>query len=128
MESRQKLDVWEALSTLSDAQELLARGQTKSANDVINHAKKHLGRVLDDEGDEKVHQIVGAQRLKGCTLGNPSNPRAKKGSYSGSFVVSFSKQELRTLEKTQGSMMPLVPIKLYFNSSGQLVVAEGPGL
>lgn len=45
-----------------------------------------------------------------------------------SFMVSFSKQELRALEKRHGTLMPLVPVKLHFNSRGELMIAEGPGL
>ena len=34
--------LFEAFSTLSDVQELIAAGRTKSANDQVNHAKLHL--------------------------------------------------------------------------------------
>ena len=60
----------------------------------------------------------------------PSNPKAEKKGSMGGFVVSFSKQELRALEKhqdAQGALMPRVPIKLYFDSGGRLAVVEGPG-
>lgn len=34
--------VFEAFSTLSDAQEMIARGNDEQANELINHAKLHL--------------------------------------------------------------------------------------
>ena len=41
--------VWEAFSTLSDAQELISMGLDVSANDMINHAKRHLSKVFDQD-------------------------------------------------------------------------------
>ena len=38
--------VYEAFSILSDAQERLALRQVADANEMIAHAKKHLGEVL----------------------------------------------------------------------------------
>mgnify|MGYP001343610902 FL=1 len=41
--------VWEAFSTLSDAQELISMGRNESANDMINHAKQHLSKVFEQD-------------------------------------------------------------------------------
>ena len=39
-------DVWEAFSTLSDAQEMVENKEWERANDLINHSKLHLMRMM----------------------------------------------------------------------------------
>ena len=57
--------VYEAFSILSDAQELLPLRQVADANEMIAHAKKHLGVVLAAAPDAML--AVVSTRL-GCTL------------------------------------------------------------
>ncbi len=57
--------VYEAFSILSDAQELLGVRQVADANDMVAHAKKHLGEVLSAAPDAML--AVVSTRL-GCTL------------------------------------------------------------
>ena len=42
-------EVWEAFSTLSDAQELIKFALLKQANATINHAKRHLHEVFEQD-------------------------------------------------------------------------------
>ena len=57
--------VYEVFSILSDAQELLALRQVADANEMVAHAKKHLGVVLAAAPDAML--AVVSTRL-GCTL------------------------------------------------------------
>ncbi len=57
--------VYEAFSILSDAQELLGVRQVADANDMVAHAKKHLGEVLAAAPDAML--AVVSTRLE-CTL------------------------------------------------------------
>ena len=41
--------ICESFSTLSDAQELISMGQDKQAIEMINHAKRHLNEVFQQD-------------------------------------------------------------------------------
>ena len=41
--------VWEAFSTLSDAQELILMNDSQRAIETINHAKRHLDQVFQQD-------------------------------------------------------------------------------
>ena len=57
--------VYEGFSILSDAQEQLALRQVADANEMVSHAKKHLGEVLSAAPDAML--AIVSTRL-GCTL------------------------------------------------------------
>jgi hypothetical protein len=60
-------EVWQAFSTLSDAQELIGVERGEKASDRINHAKRHLMAVLDKAEDEGILRRVVFEK-KTCTL------------------------------------------------------------
>lgn len=68
MTREQMSDVWQAFSTLSDAQELMAMGQREAAIQMVNHAKRHLDRAMQVEGDEARRQAIMDTPLV-CRLG-----------------------------------------------------------
>ena len=41
--------IWESFSTLSDAQELISMGRDIEAIEMINHAKRHLNEVFQQD-------------------------------------------------------------------------------
>ena len=41
--------VWESFSTLSDAQELISMGRDTEAIEMINHAKRHLNEIFQQD-------------------------------------------------------------------------------
>ena len=41
--------IWESFSTLSDAQELISMGRDTEAIEMINHAKRHLNEVFQQD-------------------------------------------------------------------------------
>ena len=58
--------LWQAFTTLSDAQELIGMGEVNDANEEINHAKRHLHEVFSALSDGEQRQaMVGIWR---CTL------------------------------------------------------------
>jgi len=65
----EKLDIYrhvfEAFSSLSDAQDLAAAGSVKAANDLINHAKLHLLAISD--ADHEIWRQAMSTGL-GCSL------------------------------------------------------------
>lgn len=58
--------LWQAFTTLSDAQELIALGDSDRANDEINHAKRHLHEVFSKLRDDEQRQAMIDTWL--CTL------------------------------------------------------------
>ena len=54
-------EVWQAFTTLSDAQALIELNNLTKANDEINHAKIHLNEVMskwsDDDRRDAMHQL-----------------------------------------------------------------------
>jgi len=58
--------LWQAFTTLSDAQELINLRDTSAANKEINHAKRHLHEVFSKLNDEEQRQAMGDTWL--CTL------------------------------------------------------------
>jgi hypothetical protein len=54
-------EVWQAFTTLSDAQALIEMNHLTKANDEINHAKIHLNEVMskwsDDDRRDAMHQL-----------------------------------------------------------------------
>lgn len=58
-------EAWQAMSVLSDAQEFLGDGQ---ANDLINHAKRHLIRAFELTREEDADAFRKAIMLIDCTL------------------------------------------------------------
>ena len=59
-------ELWQAFTTLSDAQELIALGDSDRANEEINHAKRHLHEVFGKLSDDEQRQAIGDAWL--CTL------------------------------------------------------------
>jgi hypothetical protein len=59
-------ELWQAFTTLSDAQELISLGDSSRANDEINHAKRHLHEVFSKLSDDEQRQAMGDAWL--CTL------------------------------------------------------------
>jgi hypothetical protein len=60
-------DIFEAISTLSDVQELIAVGGWISAGELVNHAKRHLLNV-SRANEEAVREAMLALSLEPCTL------------------------------------------------------------
>tara|TARA_R110002020_G_scaffold327731_1_gene543683 strand:- start:651 stop:911 length:261 start_codon:yes stop_codon:yes gene_type:complete len=58
--------LWQAFTTLSDAQELLNLEDPSRANEEINHAKRHLHEVFSKLSDDEQRQAMGDAWL--CTL------------------------------------------------------------
>ena len=60
--------IWESFSTLSDAQELISMGQDKQAIEMINHAKRHLNEVFQQDQNllsgVMLHSTMEACRLE----------------------------------------------------------------
>ena len=54
-------EVWQAFTTLSDAQALIELNNPTKANDEINHAKIHLNEIMskwsDDDRRDAMHQL-----------------------------------------------------------------------
>ncbi len=42
-------EVWAAFDTLSNVQELISQGELEQANETINHAKRHLHTVFEQD-------------------------------------------------------------------------------
>jgi len=60
--------VWEAFSTLSDAQELISMGNTERANETINHAKRHLSQVFEQDQNLLCGVMLKTSLDFGCEL------------------------------------------------------------
>ena len=60
--------VWEAFSTLSDAQELISMGNTNGANETINHAKRHLSRIFEQDQNLLRGVMLNTSLDFGCEL------------------------------------------------------------
>ena len=58
--------LWQAFTTLSDAQELIGLGDPSRANEEINHAKRHLHEVFGTLSDDEQRQAMLDTWL--CTL------------------------------------------------------------
>jgi len=57
--------IWESFSTLSDAQELISMGRDTEAIEMINHAKRHLNEVFQQD------QNMLSGVMLNSTLGEP---------------------------------------------------------
>ncbi len=64
-------EVWQAFSTLSDAQELIGMGEGEGANEQVNHAKRHLMVVLDAARAVNEQAFLSIMTTLECTLGDP---------------------------------------------------------
>ncbi len=62
-------EVWQAFSTLSDAQELIGMGEGEGANEQVNHAKRHLMVVLDAAREADEQAFFRIMTTLDCTLG-----------------------------------------------------------
>lgn len=60
--------VWEAFSTLSDAQELISMELATKAIETINHAKNHLNEIFQQ--DQNLLKRVVLESTLGCELEN----------------------------------------------------------
>ena len=58
--------LWQAFTTLSDAQALLDMGEVNDANEEINHAKRHLHEVFGTLSDDEQRRAMFDTWL--CTL------------------------------------------------------------
>jgi len=58
--------LWQAFTTLSDAQELISLGDPSRANEEINHAKRHLHEVFSTLSDDEQRRAMLDTWL--CTL------------------------------------------------------------
>ena len=58
--------LWQAFTTLSDAQELISMGEVNDANEEINHAKRHLNEVFSTLNDDEKRKAMMDTWL--CTL------------------------------------------------------------
>jgi hypothetical protein len=67
MERDQVSHVWEAFCTLSDAQETIGTSPPK-ADALINHAKLHLGAVLDSAPPGLLRAVVVESLREPCNL------------------------------------------------------------
>ena len=63
-------NVWEAFSTLSDAQELISMGRESDAIETINHAKRHLD-VIFQQYQNLLKGVMLGQNFGPCEL-NPA--------------------------------------------------------
>ena len=59
-------DVWEAFSTLSDAQLMIEMDNKEKANDRINHAKLHIMRAMDRWGESRRSEAM--TNFKACDV------------------------------------------------------------
>jgi len=59
-------ELWQAFTTLSDAQELISLGDSSRANEEINHAKRHLHEVFSKLNDDEQFKAMTDTWL--CTL------------------------------------------------------------
>jgi uncharacterized protein YjfI (DUF2170 family) len=56
---RNHQDTWEVFSTLSDAQTVLQEfGDVERNIELINHAKKHLMRIMEDWSDDVMRDAM----------------------------------------------------------------------
>ena len=58
--------LWQAFTTLSDAQELIDQGNPSRASEEINHAKRHLHEVFGTLSDDEQRRAMLDTWL--CTL------------------------------------------------------------
>ena len=58
--------IFQAFSALSDAQELVAANRLRGANDLVNHAKRHLLVII--QADEKGYAEAMVDLPLTCTL------------------------------------------------------------
>jgi len=59
--------IWEAFSTLSDAQELMLFGDVKQAVNTINHAKRHLNEVFQQD-QNLLQDVMLKSTFEACEL------------------------------------------------------------
>ena len=51
-------ELWQAFTTLSDAQELISLGDSSRANEEINHAKRHFSEVFNTLTDDEKRKAM----------------------------------------------------------------------
>jgi len=59
--------IWEAFSTLSDAQELVSFGDLERAVNTINHAKRHLNEVFQQD-QNLLQDVILKSTFESCEL------------------------------------------------------------
>ena len=62
--------IWESFSTLSDAQELISMGRDTEANEMINHAKRHLNAVFQQDQNLLSGVMLQSSAMEPCPLEN----------------------------------------------------------
>ena len=60
--------IWESFSTLSDAQELISMGRDTEAIEMINHAKRHLNEVFQQDQDLLSGVMLRTSMMEPCRL------------------------------------------------------------
>ena len=60
--------IWESFSTLSDAQELISMGRNTEAIEMINHAKRHLNEVFQQDQDLLSGVMLRNTMMEPCRL------------------------------------------------------------
>ena len=60
--------VWESFSTLSDAQELISMGRDTEAIEMINHAKRHLNEVFQQDQNLLSGVMLQSAMMEPCRL------------------------------------------------------------
>ena len=66
LEGETDRDIWEAFSTLSDAQLMVEMNNEEKANDLINHAKLHIMRAMDRWGEGRRSEAM--TNFKACDV------------------------------------------------------------
>ena len=60
--------IWESFSTLSDAQELISMGRNTEAIEMINHAKRHLNEVFQQDQNLLSSVMLNNTMMEPCRL------------------------------------------------------------
>ena len=60
--------IWESFSTLSDAQELISKGFETEAIEMINHAKRHLNEVFQQDQNLLSGVMLNSALMEPCRL------------------------------------------------------------
>ena len=60
--------IWESFSTLSDAQELISMGRDTEAIEMINHAKRHLNEVFQQDQNLLRGAMLNFTLMEPCRL------------------------------------------------------------
>ena len=61
-------NVWESFSTLSDAQELISMGRNDEAIEMINHAKRHLNEIFQQDQNLLSGVMLHTLSMEPCRL------------------------------------------------------------